>query len=177
MQISKRQALDKAAAFLKKLIGLAGKANHDVCADCSFRHGFMDLSDLLRIMPWAILAMHAAQNTVATGLQRNMRVLSDARRARDQGDQVVAPVHRFDGADAYLLNVCVLEQFTDKLLEVLLRLEVAAPTAQIDAAEHNLAIPRCHQRIGFFYDTIELHRAALPADTGNNAERTAVVTS
>src|SRR4029077_9495149 len=79
MQISKRQMFDKAAAFLKELIGLSGEADHYIGADRRMGHGFMDFSDLLRVMPRAVLAMHPPQNAVTAGLQWHMRVLGNSR--------------------------------------------------------------------------------------------------
>src|ERR1043165_1443312 len=175
MQIGKRQVLDEAAALFKEFIGLAGKADHNISANRSIGHGFMDLSDLLGVMPWAVLAMHPPENAVAAGLQWHMRVPGDAPRSGDQRDQLIAPVHGFDRADADFFYARMLQQRADKLFKTLLWLEVAAPAAQVDAAEHDLAIAGGDQRVGFFDHALQLHRAALAANAGNDAERTTVV--
>src|SRR6266571_7968870 len=104
---------NKTAAFLEELIGLAGEADHYVGADRGVGHGFMDLSDLFRIMPGAVLAMHPPENAVTAGLQRNMRVLGDSRRVGAQRDQVVAPIHRFNRADADFFYAGILQQSAD----------------------------------------------------------------
>ena len=71
----------------------------------------------------------------------------------------------------------MLNQRANQIFELLLRLEIAAPAAQVDTAEHNFTIARRDQRIGFFNQAIELHRAALASNAGNNAERAAIVAS
>src|SRR5579859_1289275 len=71
----------------------------------------------------------------------------------------------------------MLQQGADQLLNALLRLKVAAPAAQVDAAEHNLVIAGGDQRVGFLDHAVERHRAALATDAGNDAERTTVVAS
>ena len=79
----------KRACLLEIVVGFAGKADHHIRADGRIRHGAPDALDAIGIMPRAIFAVHAAQNPVAAGLQRHMRVLADARRRRDQFDQLV----------------------------------------------------------------------------------------
>src|SRR5678816_239470 len=118
MEIGKRQMLDKAAAFFKEFVSLAGKADHYVRADGSIRHRLMNLSDFVSVVPRAVLAMHLAQNAVTAGLQRSMSVLGDARRASYQRDQVVTPVHWLYGADANFFDARVFEERTDKLLKL-----------------------------------------------------------
>ncbi len=100
MQIGEGQALDEGAGLLKIFFALAGKAHHDIGTDGGLGHGGMDALNAILVMPGTIAAMHQAQDAVAAALQRNMGVLGDARRGRDQGDEFVAPVHGFDRTDA-----------------------------------------------------------------------------
>ncbi len=79
MQIGERQALDQRARLLEVVICFAGEANHDIGANGRVGHGAADALDAIGVMPRAILAVHAAQNAVAAGLHRHMRVLGDAR--------------------------------------------------------------------------------------------------
>src|SRR5690348_17233249 len=71
----------------------------------------------------------------------------------------------------------MFQQRAHEVLKPLLRLEVSSPSAQVDAAKHYLAISRRHQRVRFFNYAIKLHRAALSANAGNDAEGAAVVAS
>ena len=59
--------------------------------------------------------MHAPQNRVAAGLHWNVRMLGDARGPRDQGNQFVAPVHRFDRTDSELFEGSVVEDGADEV--------------------------------------------------------------
>src|SRR6202045_2183546 len=63
------------------------------------------------------------------------------------------------------------------MLKLLLRLEVAAPAAQVNATKHNFAISRGNQRIGLLDHAVDLHRSALATNAGDDAERTTVVAS
>ena len=55
--------------------------------------------------------------------------------------------------------------------------QVSAPTAQIDSADHDFAISAVHERVDLANDAIHFERAALPADVGNDTEGAAVVAS
>jgi len=46
-----------------------------------------------------------------------MRMLGDARRFRDQGDEFVAPIHRFDRGDAQFFERGFVEDGTDQVFE------------------------------------------------------------
>src|ERR1700739_2510902 len=117
--------LDEAAAFFEEFVGFAGEADYYVSRDGTVRYDLTDFSDIFCVVPRTILAMHLAQNAVTAGLQWNMRVLGDSRRVGDQGDQVVAPVHGLDRADANFFDAGVFEKRTHKLLKPLLRRGVA----------------------------------------------------
>jgi len=61
-----------------------------------------------------ILAMHAAQHRVTAGLQRNVRVLRDARRRGDESDEFAAPVHGLDAGDAEFFKLSLGEMGPDE---------------------------------------------------------------
>src|SRR5690348_11391922 len=104
-------------------------------------------------------------------------MLRNSRGPRDQLDQFISPVHWLDGADPNFLDVGVLQQRTQHLDESLPRRQVATPPPKVDSAENNFLVARIHQSIGFCNDAVQFHGAALAAHTGDDAERTPVVTS
>src|SRR6266576_930446 len=83
MQISQRKALDHASGFFKLIVSLAGKTHHHIGADCGRRHGRANLFNLLAIVPWTILAMHAPENRVTARLHWNVGMLRNACRVGD----------------------------------------------------------------------------------------------
>src|SRR5262249_33153156 len=56
-----------------------------------------------------------------------------------------------------------------------LRLQVASPSTEVDAAQYDLAVAGPHQGAGFIDGSLQLHGAALPAHAGNYAKRAAIV--
>src|ERR1700688_3716585 len=89
VQISEGQVFDEAAGGFEFGVGLTGESGHDVGADGGDGHGGVNFFDLLAIVPGTIFAVHAAKHGVTAGLQRDVRVLGDARRGGDEGDEIV----------------------------------------------------------------------------------------
>src|SRR5258708_1266898 len=79
MEIGEGQRLDERAALFKFGIGFTGESSHHVGADSGVGHQAAGLEDTAGIVARAILAMHAAQDTIAAGLQRRMHVLGNTR--------------------------------------------------------------------------------------------------
>src|SRR6202049_2133854 len=63
-----------------------------------------NLPDLFTVMPRPILAMHAPQHGIASGLHRHVRMLGNPPRSRHQPDQVIAPIHGLDRTDPQFLK-------------------------------------------------------------------------
>ena len=96
MEVRKRQGFNERTCLLEFLVALAGKSDHNIGTNRGIGHGAAYALDSVCVMPRAILAMHAAQDSVAAGLQWNVRVLGDAWRRRDQFNQFDGPIHRLD---------------------------------------------------------------------------------
>ena len=96
VQVGKRQFFDDAARIFKFSVGFCGETDHDVGADCGGRHGGANLFNLFAIVPGAISAVHAAEDGIAAGLQRHMRVLGDACALCHEGDELIGPIHRLN---------------------------------------------------------------------------------
>src|SRR5579863_8846534 len=106
-----------------------------------------------------------------------MSMLRDSGRSGYQLDEFIAPVHGFHGADANLLDAGIFKEGPEELFETLLRDEVASPSAQVNAAQHNFAKPCLHKRLGLEDCALQRHGAALSTNTGNDAEGTALIAS
>ena len=126
-------------------------------------------------MPGPILAVHAAQNLVAAGLQGNVRVLGDARRRCHQPDQLVGPVHGLDRADAQLLQRSAVEDRAHQILKFILFGEISSPPAEVDARDDHLFVTGRDQLVHFPNRFVQLQRAAVPSRERDDAKRTAVI--
>jgi len=117
VQVREGKLFNQATRFFKLGGGFAGESHHDVGSDGGRGHGGAKLFNLFAIMPGTIFSVHAAKYGVAARLQRDVRVLRDARRAGNQGDKVVGPVHRLDRGNAKLLQRCFFENGADEVFE------------------------------------------------------------
>ena len=83
-------------------VGLSGKTDHYVGAQGQVRSGGAHKSlNFFRVVPWAIAAMHAAQDGIRAGLERQMDVAGEAGSAEvgHQSDEFGVPVHRLNGTE------------------------------------------------------------------------------
>ena len=115
MQISKWQLFHHAPRLFELEFGLAGKADHHIRPDRGVRHSSAYFLDLFLVMPRTIFATHTPQNGIASRLHRNVGVLGYAGRLGDQTNQLIAPVHRLDGAEAEFLKRGLLEETSDEI--------------------------------------------------------------
>src|SRR5580698_11071718 len=90
-------------------------------------------------MPGAVAAMHSAQHGVRAGLQRKVRMTREAAGVCGiEREQLGCPVHWFNGAETQTRERCLFENGSNKIDEVLRRLQIAPPPSKIDAGEHQL---------------------------------------
>ncbi len=163
MEIAARQGAEEAEGLGELAIGLAGEAGHDVGSEGERgTGGAEERFDLLRVVPGAIAAVHAAEDGVGPGLEREMRVVGEtttpATRTRrwgprllaailgEQRDEVVVPIHGLNGAEAEEREIGFVEDLADEarqrgLLLAGLGCEIAAPTAEVDAGEDEFPAP------------------------------------
>src|ERR1039457_5805597 len=117
MQVRERQLLNHAPRLGKLCLGLSRKSHHHVGADGGEGHRRADLQDLFLVMPWPVLAMHPPQNRVASRMQRHMSMLRDPRRARNQLNQLIAPIPRLDRTDSKFLQGCARKNSADEIFQ------------------------------------------------------------
>ncbi len=91
-------------------------------------------------MACAVFAEHALKDRVGAGLERQMAMAGDTRLGGDEFEQVARPVHWLDGADAEAPDGGFGQKQPKHVQKAQLRREIAAPAAEIDAAEHNFGI-------------------------------------
>ncbi len=130
-------------------------------------------------------------------------MFGDAWRRGHQSDQVVAPVHGFDRADAEFLQRSFAEDGTDQVFEtgsLVVRCwslanfqegrgfsrdrsernwgvgpQISSPAAQIDSGNYHLAEAGAYQRLNFEDHFGRAQRAALTSNVGDYAEGAPVV--
>ena len=176
MQIGERQALDERAGFFELLFGFARETGHHIGADGAIRHQRASLQNAIGVVARAILAMHPAQHRIGTRLQRRVHMLGDARRAGDQFQQRIRPIHRLDRAEAQTFHRRFVEQAAHQIHQAAAAFEIAAPAAQVDPAEDHFTILR-GEMAHLVDHGIRLRAAAAAAHVGNNAERAAIIAS
>ena len=87
--------------------------DHDVGADGCVEEERADVGEFLGVVPGAIAAIHAAQDGVGAGLEREVSVATETRAPGTglrapivrseiavEGEQIRRPVHGLDGAEA-----------------------------------------------------------------------------
>src|ERR1700675_730439 len=98
----------------------------------------------------------------------------DARRGRDQLEQIVAPVHRFHRAEAQTRDLGLIQQPADQVHQPRGASRLASPAAQINTAQHDLAVaPGEIPHLGDYL--FDRRAAAAAAYERDDAERTAIV--
>ena len=140
MEVGERVALDEVDCGGVIFGGFAGKAGDDVGADGGVGKLIADEFDAAGVVFGAIPAMHGGENFVGGGLQRHVEVLGDARRRCEKRDEILRDVERLDGADAETGDVRFVEDSAEKIFEFDARGEIAAPGAEVDAAEDDFFV-------------------------------------
>ncbi len=113
VEIAEGQYADKIERLLEFAVALARKANHDVGAEGEVRAcGAQESGDFVGVMPGAVTAVHAAEDSVGAGLKRQVRVAGEPRSAEladtkfvdtkfsEEGDELAVPIHWLDRAEA-----------------------------------------------------------------------------
>lgn len=157
--------------------GFAGEANDDVGADGGVRERFADEFDSAGVMGGAIPAMHGAKNAIGAALQRQMKMRGDARLARDEIDEILSDVDRFDGTEAKAGKRAFVKDFADEGEKREARREVAAVTAEIDSAEDDFLRAGFDEMADFIEHSGGLHAAAASANKRNHAVGAAMIAS
>jgi hypothetical protein len=169
VKIGERAAFDEVDGCSVIIGGLTWKACNDVGTDRGIRELVANEFDAARVVFGAIPAMHGGEDAVGTGLQRHVKMLRDARSRNEERDEVGGNVERFDRADAEASDVGFVEDQTQEVFEFNARIEIAAPGAEVDAAENDFAIACGGEAANFGDDFNGRHAAALAADERNDA--------
>jgi hypothetical protein len=114
MEVGEGLCGDEVVTLTEEGVGFAGESDHDVGTDGGVGEEGADLCEALGVMPGAIAAIHAAEDGVGAGLEREVgvarqtrvqgtgcRVQGGVRICRElavEGEEVGGPVHGLDGA-------------------------------------------------------------------------------
>ena len=185
MEVTEGQSAKEGKRLVEFAIGFTGEAGHDVGAEGERgAGGAEDGFDLLRVVPGAVAAVHAAEDGVRPGLEREMGVAGDAGSTEliEQGDEIGVPIHGLDGAEAEKRESGFFEYLADQARQRGLRLaglrcEIAPPAAEIDAGEDEFPAPGRNKAARLREDACGGQAARGAAGLGNHAEGTAVATA
>ena len=175
VQVGERARCDEVECGGVIGIGFAGEARDDVRADGGVREMLVDEFDAAGIVFGAIPAMHGGEDAVGSGLQGHVEVGSDAAVGGEKFDEVLRYVEGFDGADAKAFDGGFAEDAAEEIEKFDARREIAAISAEIDAAEDNFAEAGIGKALEFGEDGLRGQAAGLAADKGDDAEGTAGV--
>ena len=129
MKIRERHAVDECPRMLELLVGLAGKSHHHIRADGRERHPAPDQGETALVVTDPVSPPHAAQHGVRPGLQRDMNMLRNPFGSSHQLDQVLAPVHGLDRAEADAADRGLDENLSQQLDKPWPAVEIAPPAA------------------------------------------------
>src|SRR5271157_5296450 len=155
--------------------GFAGEAGDNVGADGRAGESFADALDAAGIVLGAIPAVHGGKNTVGAGLQRHVKMTSEALGAGEEVNEFARDVQRLDGAGAEALERGAFEDLAEKIHEFEARSEVAAVGAEVNAAQDDFLVAGGDEAANFAEDFVWGQAAAASADEGHHAVGAAMV--
>src|SRR6202050_5630661 len=164
MQVGEGQSLDEFDGGSKIGVSLARKPHDHVRPDGRVGQKAADQIDPIGVKLGAIPAMHCAQDAVATGLQRDMKMARQAIRATDQRYEVFGNVLRFNRAEAELPYIGLSEDPLGNTSQCRAWNQIAAITSQVDAAEHDFLRTCFSKHAHFAYHGIRSQTAAASAN-------------
>ena len=128
-----------------------------------------------RIGP-GVAPLHALEDHVVAGLQRQVQVRHQPRLLGDGGDEVLVGLHLVDGGEAQALELRHLAQdVPHELARGHVARQTGAVVGDVDAGEHDLGVAGLHQPAHLGHHLARRHRARRPAAEGDDAEGAAVV--
>ena len=169
--------LDDLFRVLEHRVGLGREAGDDVGAEddvgAQFAHILAEADRLVAQMP----ALHALQDHVVAGLQRQMQMRHQPRLGGDGVEQIVVGLDRIDRGQPQALHVghllagCVLTSLPSFGAP-----GRSAPKAgHVDAGQHDLGIAVAGQPLDLLDHGAHRHRARIAAAIGDDAEGAAMV--
>ena len=172
MEIREGEALDEGERGGVILLGLTREAGDDIGADGSVRKKFADEFDAAGIVFRAIPAVHSREDAVGTGLQRHVEVTRKAIGRGEKFDEVAGNVEGLDGANTQAFDGSPIQDAAEKVNEFETRGEIAPPSAEVDAAEDDLAKTGYAKATEFFENLAKGEAARFATNERNHAERT-----
>ena len=182
MQIAEGQAANEGERLFELAIGFAGKAHHHVCAQREIGAGGAQQAT----QPFPRSARGGSGDASGAARRRSPIAAADARggQARPppnschQRDQFVVPIHGLDGAEPQAGQSGLLDDRAHQRGEgggrAGLRMEIAAPAAEIDAREHEFLAASGDESLNLAHDYCVGQTVGRPSREGNHAKRAAV---
>jgi MFS family permease len=182
VQVAERQLSHKIERLSEFRICLAGKTNHDIRAQGKIRpRGRHYRTHLLHVVPGAVAPMHPSEDRIGTRLQRQVDMPRKALSSKlpHQADQILIPVHGLDGTKPQARQIRVAEDLPDQSRQrgpqfVPWDWQVASPSAQVDARQHQFLAARGHKAQGLSQHSSRRQAPRRSSRLRNHAKRTAV---
>ena len=175
MEIAERARRDEIHGCGVIGFGFAGEAGDDVGTDGGVRQLFTDEVDAARVVFAAVPAVHGGEDLIGGGLQRHMKVFGESRGGGEERDHVAGDVERLDGTEAKAGDGSFVEDLAEEIEKILAGRKVAAPSAEVDAAQDDFLVAGFGETSNFAENDFWREAAAFSADERDDAEGTAVV--
>ena len=177
MKVSEREALDERQRGGVIVFRFARETGDDVGADGGVRKKRVDEFDATGVVFDAVPAVHSPEDAVGAGLKGHVKVLGKAIICSKEFDEVLSDVQRLDGADAEALDRRFVEDAAEKVYEFHAWQKIAAPGAEIDAAENDFAEAGGAEAAEFVEDAVRWKAAGFAADERDDTKRAAGIAS
>jgi len=171
VKIGEGKRFDEGESCGMVAFGFAGEAGDDVGADGGVREVLVDELDAAGIVFGAVPAMHGREDAVDAGLQRHVEMLGHAFSSGEEMDEIARDVKGLDGADAKTLDRCFIENAAEQIFEFDAGKKIAAVSAEVDAAQNDLAVSRFAEALDFLDNGFRRQAPAFSADERDDAER------
>jgi hypothetical protein len=170
----KGHRLHEIQALDEFILGLAGKANHQVGGYRQVGDGGVGSGDQLGEVLCGYAPGHAAQGGVASALQRQMQVTAQSA-VFPEGEEIDSQIPRLQRGQAQAGYVGFIEQAARQVKDAVPVPYVVPVRAQMHAGEHHLAIPYGFQVLHLGHDLVSYPTAGRPSRYGYDAVGTSVV--
>ena len=176
MQMREPAFLDQIERAGEHGLGLGRKTGDDVAAEHHVGPQPAHLSAERDGVGAQVPALHALQDEIVAGLQREMQVRHQPRVGRERVEQVGIGLHRIDRGEPQPLELRhVFQDLLHQRAEPGRARKILAVAGEIDAGEHDLAIAARAQRAHLRHHLAHRHRTRIAAAIRDDAEGAAVV--
>jgi len=175
VEIGERKRIDEAESGFVIGFGFAGEASDDVGTDGGGRKKFANEFYAAGVVLRAIPTVHGGEDIVRAGLKGHVEMVGDAAGACEERDEILGDVERLNGTDAKTRKRGFIEDSSQEIEKVRARRKIAAPCAEIDAAEDDFAEAGIGKAADFGENGFGRKAAAFAANERNDAERATIV--